>query len=50
MHEHCEEVPERPACDHCMGLPIDGYEAIRRFTTLWGQSGPLGCSQLRCIG
>ncbi len=50
VHEHCEEVLERPACDHYMGLPLDGYEAIRRFTILWGQPGPLGCPRLRCIG
>ena len=50
VHEHCEEVLARPACDHYMGLPIDGYDAIRRFTRLWGQPGPIGCSQLRCIG
>ena len=50
VHEHCEEVLGRPARDHYMGLPVDGYEAIRRFTILWGQPGPLGCSTLRCIG
>ncbi len=49
VHEHCEEVLKKPACDHYMGLPIDGYEAIQRFTILWGQPGPLGCSALRCM-
>lgn len=50
VHEHCEEVLEQPACDHYFGLPVDGDEAIRRFMILWGQTSPLGCSQLRCIG
>ena len=50
VHEHCEEVLSKPACEHYMGLPVDGYEAIRRFTILWGQPDPLGCSRLRCIG
>jgi hypothetical protein len=49
VHEHCEEVLKKPACDHYLGLPVDGDEAIRRFTALWGQPGPLGCAQLRCI-
>ncbi len=49
VHEHCEGVLKQPACDHYMGLPIDGYEAIWRFTILWGQPGPLGCSALRCM-
>lgn len=50
VHEHCEEILAVPTCDHYMGLPVNGYEAIRRFTLLWGQPGSLGCSQLRCIG
>ena len=50
VHEHCEEVLDQPTCGHYMGLPVDGYEAIRRFTVLWGQAGALGCSRLRCIG
>ena len=50
VHEHCEEVLGKPACKHYMGLPVDGDEAIRLFTILWGQPGQLGCSQLRCIG
>ena len=49
VHEHCEEVLDQPACGHYMGLPVDGYEAIRRFTTLWGQPRPPGCSALRCM-
>ena len=50
VHEHCEEVLGTPVCRHYMGLPIDGHEAVRRFTILWGQPVPLGCSDLRCIG
>lgn len=50
VHEHCEELLGKPACDHYFGLPVNGYEVIRRFTTIWGHPGPLGCSQLRCIG
>jgi hypothetical protein len=50
VHEHCEEVLGAPACRHYMGLPLDGHEAIRRFTILWGQPHPLGCSGLRCLG
>ncbi len=38
-----------PTCGHYYGLPIDAAEAIRRFTILWGQTGPLGCERLRCI-
>ena len=49
VHEHCEERLGHPICDHCAGLPIDGYEAIRRFASIWGQPGRLGCAQLRCI-
>lgn len=49
VHEHCEEVLGQPKCDHYFGLPVDGYEAIRRFTSLWGQPVPLGCADLRCM-
>jgi len=49
VHEHCEESLGSPACDHYYGLPVDADEAIRRFTIIWGQPGPLGCDQLRCI-
>lgn len=49
VHEHCEEVLGEPACEHYYGLPVDGYEAIRRFATLWSQEGPLGCMALRCM-
>lgn len=49
VHEHCEEIVGRPACDHYYGFPVDADEAIRRFTIVWGQPGPLGCNQLRCI-
>ena len=49
VHEHCEEVLDQPACDHYYGLPVDGYEAVRRFASLWGQPGPLGCADLRCM-
>jgi len=49
VHEHCEEVLDAPACDHYYGLPIDGYEAIRRFTSWWGQPGLLGCTSLPCM-
>lgn len=49
VHEHCEEVLGKP-CKHYYGLPVDdGYEAIRRFASLWGQPGPLGCDSLRCM-
>jgi hypothetical protein len=50
VHEHCEEVLNQPACQHYLGLPVNAYEAIRRFTTLWGQPGPLGCADVPCIG
>jgi hypothetical protein len=50
VHEHCEEVLDKPVCDHYFGLPVDGDAAIRRFAVLWGQTSPLGCSRLRCIG
>jgi hypothetical protein len=50
VHEHCEEVVDEPDCDHYMGLPVDGYEAIRRFTLHWGQPAALGCAALKCIG
>ena len=49
VHEHCEERLGQPVCDHYYGPPVDGYEAIRRFTSLWGQPAPLGCADLRCI-
>jgi hypothetical protein len=49
VHEHCEEVLGQPACDHYYGLPVDGYEAIRRFTSLWGQPVALGCADLPCV-
>jgi hypothetical protein len=48
VHEHCEEVIGRPDCDHYLGLPVDADEAIRRFTMIWGQPGPLGCSSFHC--
>jgi hypothetical protein len=50
VHEHCEEVLEKPSCKHHMGLPVDAYEAVRRFTACWGQPKPLGCAGLRCMG
>ena len=49
VHEHCEDVLGRPTCDHYYGLPVDGYEAIRRFLSTWRQPGPLGCADLRCM-
>ncbi len=49
VHEHCEEVLGKPACDHYYGLPVDGYEAIRRFASLWGRPAPLGCANLLCM-
>lgn len=49
VHEHCEEVLGAPACGHYYGLPVTAYEAIERFTAIWGQPGPLGCAQLRCM-
>ena len=48
-HEHCEEALGAPACEHYFGLPVDAYDAVRRFTMLWGQPGPLGCDDLRCM-
>lgn len=48
-HEHCEEILGAPACDHYFGLPVDAYDAIRRFALLWGRPGPLGCNELRCM-
>jgi hypothetical protein len=49
VHEHCEEGLGSPACAHYFGLPIDGFEAIRRFAVLWGQTSQLGCTSLRCM-
>jgi hypothetical protein len=49
VHEHCEERLGFPTCGHYFGLPIDGFEAIRRFTAIWGQPADLGCSGLPCI-
>lgn len=49
VHEHCEEIIGAPACDHYYGLPVTAYEAIDRFTSMWGQRGPLGCASLRCM-
>ncbi len=49
VHEHCEEILGRPTCDHYYGLPVDAYEAIRRFTSLWGQPGSIRCADLRCM-
>jgi hypothetical protein len=49
VHDHCEERLGEPAFAHCFGLPIDGYEAIRRFASLGGHPGPLGCAELRCM-
>jgi hypothetical protein len=31
------------------GLPISGFEAIRQFAFVWGQSTQLGCARLHCI-
>jgi hypothetical protein len=51
VHEHCEEALGRPTCDHFYGIPIEnGYEALDRLLSTWGQPGPLGCAALRCIG
>jgi hypothetical protein len=49
VHEHCEESLGFPGCDHYYGLPVDGYQAIREFTALWGRRTPLGCARLRCM-
>lgn len=49
VHEHCEEVLGSPLCGHYYGLPVTAYEAIARFSAIWGQSGPLGCAALRCM-
>jgi hypothetical protein len=49
VHQHCEEILGSPACDHYFGLPVDAFEAIRRFATAWGQPGPLGCADLVCM-
>lgn len=48
VHEHCEEVIGQAACSHYYGLPIDPFEAIRRFTLLWAQA-ELGCGDLQCM-
>ena len=50
VHEHCEEFLGQPACNHYFGLPMDAYEAIKRFLSSWGQPTPLGCAGLRCMG
>jgi hypothetical protein len=49
VHEHCEERLGHPTCEHYYGLPMDAYEAIRAFTVLWGQPGPIGCDDFRCM-
>jgi hypothetical protein len=49
VHEHCEERIGVPTCSHYFGLPIDGYEAIRRFLSAWGRPTPFGCAALRCM-
>lgn len=49
VHEHCEEELGSPACDHYYGLPVNGFEAIRRFAAIWGQTVQLGCTSLRCM-
>lgn len=49
VHEHCEDHLDVPVCDHYYGLPITGFEAIRQFAALWGQSTPPGCARLRCM-
>jgi hypothetical protein len=49
IHEHCEERLGFPECSHYHGLPITGFEAIRQFASLWGQTTPLGCADLRCM-
>ncbi len=49
VHEHCEEVLGAPVCGHYYGLPVTAYEAIAMFTAIWGQPGPLGCADLRCM-
>ena len=49
VHEHCEDILGAPACRHYYGLPVTAYEAIARFTAIWGQPGPLGCAELRCM-
>lgn len=48
-HEHCEETLGAPACQHYFGLPVDAYDAVRRFTMIWGRPDPLGCDDLRCM-
>ena len=49
VHEHCEEILNAPDCDHYYGLPVTAYEAIDKFTAMWGQPGPIGCAGLRCM-
>ena len=49
IHEHCEEQLGSPDCGHYLGLPINAFEAIRQFASLWGQPGQLGCAGLRCM-
>ncbi len=48
VHEHCEERLGSPICGHYYGLPISGFEAIRQFSSFWGQP-LLGCADLRCM-
>ncbi len=49
VHEHCEEHLGAAVCGHYFGLPVTGFEAIRRFTAMWGQPGDLGCDALPCM-
>lgn len=49
VHEHCGEELGSPTCDHYYGLPVDGFEAIRRFAVLWAQETQLGCAVLPCM-
>ena len=48
-HEHCEHALGAPTCTHYYGLPVDAYDAFRSFALIWGQRGPLGCEELRCM-
>lgn len=50
VHEHCEEGLGRPTCRHYHGVPVaNGYEALERLLSTWGQEGSLGCADLRCV-
>ena len=51
VHEHCEEVLDRPACDHYLGHELpNGYLGLDLLIAAWVEPDRLGCGDLRCLG